>query len=199
MRRTDKMSVDEGQGLSGVRGHAGQASKAKSAAGGEQIEWVEQPTVLGPMLIGVSEKGLCRLSFGEAPQAMARLFPGAELLPGGADAQQLAQELARKVAEPEYAVEVVLDLRGTPFQQSVWQELCRIPLGETRNYTQIADAVGRPTASRAVGNAVGSNPVSLLVPCHRVLRRDGGLGGYAWGMGIKRGLLMREGVLREMI
>jgi len=103
------------------------------------------------------------------------------------------------VAQPGDAPAIPLDLRGTAFQLAVWQQLCRIPVGETRSYAQIAEAIGHPRAVRAVGSANAANPVAVLVPCHRVVRSDGSTGGYAYGEPVKRALLQREGALRESV
>ena len=110
---------------------------------------------------------------------------------GGEFATLLAQVLAA-VETPAVATLVPLDVRGTAFQEAVWQALRRIPPGETRSYAQIAAAVGKPAATRAVGSANGANPVAVLVPCHRVVRTDGSLGGYAYGVEIKQALLAAE-------
>jgi O-6-methylguanine DNA methyltransferase len=90
-----------------------------------------------------------------------------------------------------------LDIRATAFQRRVWEALQRIPYGETRSYREIARALGHPTAARAVARACATNPVSLVIPCHRVVRQDGGLGGYRWGIERKRGLLERERIAKE--
>ena len=96
------------------------------------------------------------------------------------------------IQHPEIAPEIPIDVRGTAFQEAVWRELRKIPLGETRSYADIARAVGDPNATRAVGTANGSNPVAVLVPCHRVIRSDGTLGGYAGGLDRKKKLLAAE-------
>ncbi|MEO0509218.1 MAG: MGMT family protein [Verrucomicrobiota bacterium] len=114
---------------------------------------------------------------------------------------KLAKEWVGRIFDPnaDSAERLELLLQGTPFQTEVWSALQAIPRGETRTYAQIAAAVGRPRASRAVGTAIGSNPVSFLVPCHRVLRTDGSLGGYRWGVGIKQAILSSEGVELPLI
>ena len=152
------------------------------------------PTTLGQMLVAATEKGVCRLSFNEDPAALAERFPNAELAQGGAAFEALLAEIVAAVEAPgarDFA-HIPLDVKGTAFQEAVWQELRRIPKGETRTYAQIAAAVGRPGAVRAAGSANGANHVSVLIPCHRVIRTDGTLGGYAWGLDIKQELLARE-------
>lgn len=164
---------------------------------GAVLHWDVAATSLGPMLVAASAKGVCRLSFGEDPAVLAQRFPHARRVQGGADfGALLAQIIAAAEApgETEFA-HIPLDVSGTPFQQAIWQALRRIPKGETRTYAQLAADVGRPGAVRAAGSANGANHVSLLIPCHRVIRTDGSLGGYAWGLDIKAKLLQREGAL----
>jgi AraC family transcriptional regulator of adaptative response/methylated-DNA-[protein]-cysteine methyltransferase len=156
------------------------------------IRWAVVPTSLGAMLVAATAKGVCRLSFNEGREELAARFPEAELTEGGADFAELLAQVVAAVETPGDVSSIPLDVRGTAFQEAVWRELRRIPLGETRNYAQIAAAVGRPAAVRATGSANGANPVSVLVPCHRVIRSDGSLGGYAWGLEIKEKLLKRE-------
>jgi len=161
---------------------------------GAVIHWAVVPTTLGKMLVAATEKGVCRLSFNEDPAALAERFPNAELTQGGEAFEALLTEIVAAVEAPaarDFA-HIPIDVKGTAFQEAVWQELRRIPKGETRTYAQIAAAVGRPGAVRAAGSANGANHVSVLIPCHRVIRTDGTLGGYAWGLDIKQELLARE-------
>lgn len=161
------------------------------------IHWDVAQTSLGSMLVAASAKGVVRLSFGENPAVLAERFPNAELVQGGALFAKLLAEIAKAAEAPGETDfdHIPVDVSGTPFQQSVWQALRRIPKGETRTYAQLAAEVGRPGAVRAAGSANGANHVSLLIPCHRVIRTDGSLGGYAWGLEIKAKLLQREGAL----
>lgn len=156
------------------------------------IRWAVVPTSLGEMLVAATDNGVCRLSFGEGAEALARRFPSAKLLEGDEDFAALLSGVVSTVERLGTGAAIPLDIAGTAFQQCVWQELRRIPAGETRTYAQIAAAVGKPAAYRAVGSAIGANPVAVLIPCHRVLRSDGSTGGYAWGVGIKAELLRRE-------
>ena len=156
------------------------------------IQWGIARTTLGPMLVGATDRGVCRLSFGEGPDALARRFSEARLVSGGAAFEALLEKVAAAVERPGDSRSIALDLHGTPFQQAVWQELRRIPAGQTRSYAQIAAQIGKPNACRAVGGANRANPVAVLVPCHRVIGADGGIAGYAWGEAIKRELLRRE-------
>ena len=165
------------------------------AAGGRgvTIRWSVVETSLGRMLVAATDKGVCRLSFNEGPEALAARFPHAGLVEGGEEFTALLSQVVAAVEQPGDARHIPLDVQGTAFQEAVWRELGRIPTGETRTYAQIAAAIGQPGAVRAAGSANGANPVAVLVPCHRVVRSDGSLGGYAWGEAIKRELLRREG------
>jgi AraC family transcriptional regulator, regulatory protein of adaptative response / methylated-DNA-[protein]-cysteine methyltransferase len=164
---------------------------AWSAGGeGEVIKWTVADSALGPLLIAVTDKGICRLTFGEDGDALRRRFPEAELVHD--PSAPLIKAALEAVACPEKVHDLPIDLRGTRFQQRVWAELRRILQGETRSYLEIARALGDPNATRAVGTANGANPVAVLVPCHRVVRNDGTLGGYAGGLERKRALLAAE-------
>ncbi|MEO6248819.1 MAG: methylated-DNA--[protein]-cysteine S-methyltransferase [Sphingomicrobium sp.] len=160
---------------------------------GAMIRWVVRDSPLGPLLIAATERGICRLTFGEDEGALRRKFPNAEVQP---DDGTIAPWVAAAMAQIERPSDhhLPIDVRGTAFQEKVWQELRKIPAGETRSYADIAAAVGSPGAVRAVGSANGANPVSVLVPCHRVIRSDGSLGGYGGGLANKRQLLANEGV-----
>ena len=162
---------------------------------GVVIHWALVPTTLGAMLVAATDKGVCRLSFNEDPAALAGRFPNAELAQGSAAFETLLAEVVAAVEAPgdrDFA-HIPIDVKGTAFQEAVWRELRRIPKGETRTYADIAAAVGKPAAVRAAGSANGANHVAVLIPCHRVIRSDGTLGGYAYGLTIKQELLAREG------
>ncbi|MEA3016487.1 MAG: AraC family transcriptional regulator, partial [Sphingomonadales bacterium] len=136
--------------------------------------------------------GICRLSFDEDEAALRRRFPRAEIAHGGTQMSGLVARAVAAVNAPAKPHDLPLDVRGTAFQEAVWRELSRIPAGETRTYAQIAAAVGRPGAVRAAGSANGANNVAILIPCHRVVRTGGALGGYAYGLERKAKLLERE-------
>jgi AraC family transcriptional regulator of adaptative response/methylated-DNA-[protein]-cysteine methyltransferase len=159
---------------------------------GETIRWTLAMTDLGTMLVAATARGICRLSFDEDDTALRRRFPKAIVERGGADMAQLVARTVAAVNAPEKPHDLPLDVHGTAFQEAVWRELSRIPPGETRTYAQIAAAVGRPKAVRAAGSANGDNAVAVLIPCHRVIRTDGTLGGYAYGLERKAALLARE-------
>ena len=166
---------------------------AKGGAG-VTIHWIVARTVLGPMLVAATDKGVCRLAFGVGVEDLEALFPHAVLIEGGAEMADLFVQVVAAAEGRGDSASIPLDVRGTAFQEAVWRALRDIPAGETRSYAQLAAAVGRPKASRAAGSANGANPVAVLIPCHRVIRGDGTLGGYAWGQDVKRELLVREGV-----
>ena len=159
---------------------------------GVTIRWAVVPTSLGEMLVAATDRGVCRLSFDEAVEALQRRFPNAELVEGGEDFARLLEQVVAAVEAPGLPHAVPIDVRGTAFQEAVWAELRKIPSGETRSYAQIAAAAGNARAVRAAGSANGANNVAVLIPCHRVIRSDGSLGGYAYGLDIKRKLLERE-------
>ena len=165
---------------------------------GAVIRFVTVDSPLGPLLVAATDKGICRLTFGEDESALRRRFPNADITPDDGTIAPWVEAALTAIRTPEAAPEVPVDVRGTAFQEAVWRELRKIPLGETRSYADIAAAVGKPGAVRAVGTANGSNPVSVLVPCHRVIRSDGTLGGYGGGLDNKKKLLAAEGVALEL-
>ena len=162
---------------------------------GETIRFVITDSPLGPLLVAATAKGICRLTFDEDESALKRRFPNADIRPDDGTIAEWVDSALAAISTPLAARELPIDVRGTAFQEAVWRELRRIPLGETRSYADIAKAVGQPSAVRAVGTANGSNPVAVLVPCHRVIRSDGSLGGYAGGLDRKRKLLEAERAL----
>ena len=175
------------------QGRLGMAPSAWANGGkGVTIHWAVVPTSLGQMLVAATDKGVCRLSFDEGAEALEARFPHAELRQGGAEFGHLLETVIAAVEAPGDFGHIPLDVKGTVFQEAVWKELQRIPKGETRTYAQLAAAVGRPKAVRAAGSANGANNVAVLIPCHRVIRTGGGLGGYAYGLEIKRKLLEKE-------
>jgi AraC family transcriptional regulator of adaptative response/methylated-DNA-[protein]-cysteine methyltransferase len=176
-----------------MQGRLGMAPSAWVRGGaGVTIRWAVVDSSLGPMLVAATGKGVCRLSFGRGREELERLFPEAELVEGGADFAELLQRVIAAVDDPASGRDIPVDVRGTAFQERVWQELRRIPPGETRSYAEIAAAAGNPRAVRAAGSANGANHVPVLIPCHCVVRSDGSLGGYAYGLEIKQKLLERE-------
>lgn len=168
------------------------ASEWRDGGKGRTIHWTAVDTSLGAMLVAATETGVCCLSFGEGEDELRARFPNAALVQGGAEFADLFARVAAAVERPGTGGDIPLDVKGTAFQQRVWQALCEIPPGETRSYGELASALGNPNASRAVGGANGANNIAVLIPCHRVIAADGGLGGYAYGTRIKQELLTRE-------
>ncbi len=176
-----------------TKGRMGMAPSAWSNGGaGVAIHWAVVPTTIGPMLVAATDKGVCRLSFGEGEDDLRRRFPRADLVEGGADFAKLLDEVVATVETPGDFSHIPLDVKGTAFQEACWKALREIPPGETWTYAEIAAAAGNPKAVRAAGSANARNNVAVLIPCHRVIRTGGDLGGYAYGLDIKRELLRRE-------
>jgi len=161
---------------------------------GQRITWCSFDSPLGTVLIAATDKGLCSVKLADDAARLRRLladeFSEAELVQG--EMKPLRQKILAFIEGEASLAKLPLDIRGTVFQRRVWDELRRIPRGETRTYREIARAIGAPDAVRAVGSACGANPVALVVPCHRAVRTDGGMGGYAWGVQRKRKLLALE-------
>ena len=179
----------------GAAKRLGMAPATRARGGmGETIRWTRADTSLGPLLVAATATGLCRVSFDEDERELARRFPAAAIVPGDAALAGLAAEVVAQVEHPGRGRALPLDLRGTAFQEAVWQALAAIPPGETRTYAELAAAAGRPEAVRAAGTACGANPVAVVVPCHRAQRKGGAPGGYAYGLDRKRALREREGV-----
>jgi AraC family transcriptional regulator of adaptative response/methylated-DNA-[protein]-cysteine methyltransferase len=170
--------------------HDGVMSKASA------IRYVIAESSLGHVLVASTDRGVCRVDIARSREklrsALAREFPRASLEETASRGAHVA-EILRRIEGRADAIAVPLDVRATEFQRRVWNALCGIPLGETRSYSQIARSIGAPRAARAVGAACGKNPVALVIPCHRAVREDGGLAGFAWGgIDVKRRLLDRE-------
>lgn len=159
---------------------------------GVTIRWATAPTSLGSILVAATERGICRLTFGDGPDILHRDFPHAVVEPGGAEMAALIYGAVAAVEQPGRAHDLPLDVRGTAFQEAVWRELSRIPPGESLSYAALAARAGNPSAARAAGTACGANPVAVLIPCHRARRGDGSPGGYAWGLEVKAELIERE-------
>jgi len=160
---------------------------------GETIRWTHFDSPIGQMLIAATSKGVCRLTFDDSVESLRRLFPHAAIVEDAGGLRELVEGALEAIESPRAARELPIDVAGTAFQEAVWRELRKIPVGETRSYAQIAAAIGQPKAVRAVGTANGDNHVAVLIPCHRVIRSDGTLGGYAGGLDRKRKLLASEG------
>jgi AraC family transcriptional regulator of adaptative response/methylated-DNA-[protein]-cysteine methyltransferase len=156
-------------------------------------------TTLGKVLVATNDKGICAILLGDSERALLnelrQRFHGAQLTQ---DAAKLATALTRVIAcveSPGARLDLPLDPAGTEFQQRVWRALRRIPAGSTASYADIARRIAAPKSFRAVAQACGANPIAIAIPCHRVVRNDGALSGYRWGVARKRALLEREGSL----
>ena len=151
---------------------------------------------LGAVLVAVSDKGVCAILLGDDPSFLQRelkdRFPEARLIPGGADFDPVVTEVAGFIEAPGLGLDLPLDMRGTSFEQEVWQALCAIPAGSTASYSEIAKRIGATNEAQAVAEACAANTIAVAVPCHRVVRKNGQLGGYRWGFRRKRALLNRE-------
>lgn len=163
---------------------------------GERIGYAFGQTSLGLALVGLTARGVASITLGDDREVLladlrAR-FPKAELRPAAPEAADALSAVVTAVDRPGESIELPLDIRGTAFQERVWQALTRIPAGETRSYAQLATDLGQPTATRAVAAACAANTLAVLIPCHRVIGKDGGLTGYRWGTERKAKLLQRE-------
>lgn len=172
------------------------ATDYRAKGKGLRIAYAVKPSPIGQILLATTERGICSVKLGSDARALERQlteeYSEAEVV---SDPRALApafDAIGAFLAGDSSIANVPVDVRGTVFQRRVWEELRRIPRGETRTYQQIARAIGNPLAVRAVGSACGANPVALVIPCHRALRADGGLGGYAWGVARKEKLLAME-------
>ena len=170
-------------------------------AGGadEELRFAIGQSSLGAILVASSDKGVASILIGDDPDALARelqdRFPKARLVGGDAGYETLVARVVGLVEAPRLGLDLPLDVRGTAFQQRVWQALRDIPAGRTMSYAQVAVAIGSPQAVRAVAGACAANAIAVAIPCHRVVRTDGALSGYAWGVERKRALIAREATL----
>lgn len=167
-------------------------------AGGRGMEvcFATGQSSLGAVLAARTERGFCAILLGDDPEELiedlGRRFPKAKLLAGDASFEQVVAQAIALVESPALGLALPLDIQGTAFQQRVWQALRKLPAGTTASYAELAGSLGLPGASRAVAQACAANPLAVAIPCHRVVRSDGGLAGYRWGVDRKRTLLARE-------
>lgn len=176
----------------------GMTPTAYRAGGADaDIRYAVGTCTLGAILVAHSGRGVCAISLGDDPDALVRelqeRFPQAVLIGGDSEFERLVATVVGFVDAPQLGLELPLDIRGTAFQRRVWQALREIAPGTTQSYTDIAARIGAPAAVRAVARACAANPLAVAIPCHRAVRRDGGLSGYRWGVERKRALLDREG------
>jgi AraC family transcriptional regulator of adaptative response/methylated-DNA-[protein]-cysteine methyltransferase len=172
------------------------ASEFRSGGGGVAIDYATAPTALGELLVAATGEGICSVQFGDnTAQLVDELehrFKNADIAQADQSFEETVACIASLVDKPDTPVDLPLDIQGTAFQEKVWRVLRGIPVGTTMNYKEVATAMGKPSAHRAVANACGANPLALLIPCHRVVRADGGTGGYRWGLERKQVLLETE-------
>ncbi len=165
---------------------------------GMKIGYSIAKSPLGKVLVAATERGVSAVYLGDAESTLVselrEEYPRAEIAPAADSLQRWVREILQRIEGKQARVELPLDLQATVFQRRVWQELQRIPRGKTRTYSQVARSLGHPGAVRAVARACATNPVSIVVPCHRVIREDGLLAGYRWGLSRKEQLLARERV-----
>lgn len=173
-----------------------QAKQFRAGGAGAQIHFAVGECSLGTFLIAQSQRGICAILLGNDPDAMTQqlqdMFPKAELMGGDAQFERVVAQVVGFIEAPSMGLNLPLDVRGTVFQERVWQALQSIPPGSTASYADIANLIGAPKAVRAVAQACGANRLAVAIPCHRVVRRDGDISGYRWGVERKRELLQRE-------
>jgi AraC family transcriptional regulator of adaptative response/methylated-DNA-[protein]-cysteine methyltransferase len=170
----------------------------RAGGSGTNIRFAVGESWLGPILVAASDKGVCAILLGDDADVLARelqdSFPNAEIIGGDTDFERLVGTVVRFVENPSAGLDLPLDVRGTAFQQRVWEALRRIPAGSTASYAEIAERIGEPQSARAVAQACGANNLAVAIPCHRVIRTGGDLSGYRWGVERKERLLRREKV-----
>jgi len=173
----------------------------RHGADGETIWYAAAECFLGRVLVGMTARGICSVAVGDSEDLLLaelrEAFPKARLLPAGDKLDQTVRAVVAYIDQPRDLGELPLDIRGTAFQQRVWQALCRIAVGERRSYTAIAEEIGQPRAIRAVARACAANRIAVLIPCHRVVRSDGSISGYRWGRQRKQALLEHERLIAD--
>src|SRR6267378_1225232 len=176
-------------------------TRFKTGGTNEEIRFALGQTSLGAILVASSKKGVASILLGNDPDALLRQlqdrFPKAKLIGANKDYEGLVARVVGFIEAPQIGLDLPLDVRGTAFQRRVWQALQEIPVGQTVSYTEIAQRIGSPKAVRAVAGACAANNLAVAIPCHRVVRNDGSLSGYAWGVERKKVLLDREAALCE--
>ena len=168
----------------------------RAGGGGMKIYFALAICSLGNVLVAQSPMGICAIFLGDDPEQLLQdlqdKFPQAELIGGDAEFEQLIAHVIGFIEAPEIGFNLPLDIRGTAFQQRVWQALRDIPVGKTVSYSEVAEKIGQPKAVRAVASACAANMLAVVIPCHRVVRNDGSLSGYRWGIDRKQALLLKE-------
>jgi AraC family transcriptional regulator, regulatory protein of adaptative response / methylated-DNA-[protein]-cysteine methyltransferase len=175
----------------------GMAPKMFRAGGrGATIRFAVGESYLGTILVAASAKGICAISLGDGPEELVQdlqdRFPNAQFIGGDQEFEKLVAKVIGFVANPSAGLDLPLDIQGTAFQMRVWEALRQIPVGSRVSYSKIAEQIGQPKSVRAVAQACGANPLAVAIPCHRIVRLDGSLSGYRWGIERKNRLLQRE-------
>jgi AraC family transcriptional regulator of adaptative response/methylated-DNA-[protein]-cysteine methyltransferase len=174
-------------------------SEFRSGGANAQMRFAVGECSLGSILVASSDKGIVAILLGDDPEALVHdledRFPKAKLMGGDPEYEDVMAKVVGLVETPEMGLDLPLDVRGTAFQHRVWQALREIPVGTTATYTKIAERIGMPKAVRAVAAACAANKLAVAIPCHRVVRNDGSLSGYRWGVERKRALIVREAKL----
>jgi AraC family transcriptional regulator, regulatory protein of adaptative response / methylated-DNA-[protein]-cysteine methyltransferase len=172
------------------------ATQFRAGGQGTEIRFAVGECSLGAILVAATHKGVCAIEFGDDPEKLVRAFqdrfPKARLIGGDKEFEAQVARVVGFVEAPERGLDLPLDIRGTAFQQRVWDAISAIPAGSTASYTELARRIGAPKLVRAVASACASNAIAVAIPCHRVVRIDGSLSGYRWGVERKRALLDRE-------
>lgn len=204
-----KRELREGESVTGAQNEAGYSSSSRlyerapgqlgmspkayrSGGAAQVIRYTIFPSAVGQVLLAATERGVCALRLGDGVEVLAAEFPRATLVEDPEGLAEWATVVASDLNGAGPLLQLPLDLQATAFQLRVWEVLRRIPAGETRTYQQVAEAIGQPTAARAAARAIATNPVALAIPCHRVIRGDGGMGGYRWGVERKQAILALE-------
>jgi AraC family transcriptional regulator of adaptative response/methylated-DNA-[protein]-cysteine methyltransferase len=173
----------------------------RAGGSGTDIHFAVGECSLGSILVARSARGVCAILLGDDPEALVQdlqdRFPRATLVGGDRSFEEVVARVVAFVEAPALGLDLPLDVRGTAFQQRVWQALRKIPAGSTISYSELAARIGSPRATRGVARACASNTLAVAIPCHRVVRNDGDLSGYRWGVDRKRALLQKEGALHQ--
>ena len=171
-------------------------SQFKNGAPGEAIEYGFAKCYLGWVLVAATVRGICAIELADSRshlyERLQQRFPKANIAAAGDEFSQMLNKVIGHLEQPISAIDLPLDIQGTAFQKRVWQALLEIPPGITKTYSEVAEMIGKPRAARAVASAVAANRIAVAIPCHRVIRKDGGLGGYRWGEERKRDILEAE-------
>lgn len=175
----------------------------KAGGAGHDIRFAVGQCTLGAVLVAASERGVCAILLGDEPELLVKdlqdRFKTARLIGADQYFEQWVAQVVGFIESPHLGLNLPLDIRGTAFQQRVWQALRRVPAGQTVSYAELAERIGAPRAVRAVAGACAANPLAVAIPCHRVVRHDGAISGYRWGVERKRNLLCREAAERDKV